>query len=104
MAEVITVSLEQMQETANTYVTQKGAQTVAYQAMKAAVESVDWTGEVAEKFRTQFREFFAHIEQSEAKMQDSVDELNKTHNLFTDANATTTSMIESLDVGTDPFA
>ena len=104
MAEIITVSLEQMTATANTYTTQKGAQATAYQAMKAAVDSVEWTGGAAESFKAQFQEFFANIEQSEAKMQDAVDELNKSYNLFSEAEQKNTTTAASLDVGTNPFA
>lgn len=104
MAEIITVSLEQMTGTANTYVTQKGAQATAYQAMKSAVQSVDWTGASADAFRAQFDQFFANIEQSEAKMQDAVDELNKSYNLFSEASTTITTNVQSLDIGTNPFA
>jgi len=104
MAEIITVSLDQMTATASAYTTQKGAQSVAYQAMKAAVDSVDWTGSAAEAYKAQFQEFFANIEMSEQKMQDAVDELNKTYNLFSDATTTVTTTVQSLDVGTNPFA
>ena len=107
MAETIKVSTEQMESTISSYNTQKGAQSTAYAAIKSAVSGLQgtWMGEAAQAFQDRFAQYYQNVEQSEAKMQDAVDELRKTIDLMTEAekdkNQTTA---QSLEIGTNPFA
>jgi len=105
MAERILVSTEDMLATLSTYSSQKNAQSVAFNKMNSAVNSLQgmWEGEAANTFKQQFQKFFANIRLSEDKMQDAVDELRKSSEFFTEAEKTTGTAAGALDVGTSPF-
>jgi WXG100 family type VII secretion target len=79
MAENLIVSTEEMQSTLNTFNTQKGAQTSAYESMKSTIAGLSgsWLGEASQSFQNQFQTYYSNISQSEAKMADAVDELGK---------------------------
>lgn len=105
MAELITVSTEQMQETLNTFNSQKGAQATAYTNIKSAINSVVYEGEACTAFMTQFNQFYNNISMSEAKMADAVDELAKAQNLYVGAEIERLKTeAAALQVGRDPFA
>lgn len=107
MAENIIVSTEEMQSTLNTFNTQKGAQTSAYESMKSTIAGLagSWIGEASQAFQNQFQTYYANISQSEAKMADAVDELGKSADLFvgTEIESLKTGA-SALDVGRSPFA
>ena len=106
MAEVVKVSTEEMISTVNAYNTQKGAQQSAYSAMKSSVTSLHgpWMGDSAQAFQDQFAQFFSNLEQSEAKMQDAIDELRESANIFEETESATGNSARALDVGSSPFA
>ncbi len=106
MAEMIKVSTEEMQSTLNAYNTQKASQTTAYESMKNTISGLsgDWQGEASNTFQNQFQQFYTNIAMSEAKMQDAVDELAKSADLYQTAENETKGDAGSLDVGRSPFA
>ena len=105
MAERITVTTEEMQATLNTYTTQKGAQSTAFNNMQSTVNSLAgiWDGEASNTFKQQFQKFYNNIRQSEEKMQDAVDELRKSAELFDSAENANKTDFSGLDTGTSPF-
>ena len=106
MAEKITVSTEEMQQTLSVYSAQKGMQSAAFNNMKSAVTTLSstWEGEAYNAFRQQFEMFYKNIQQSEEKMQDAVDELRKTSDLFLETENKAKTDAGGLDVGTSPFS
>lgn len=107
MAEIIKVSTEQMQSTLNTYNTQKGVQTSAYESMRSTIAQLEasWQGSSAQAFQSKFQEFYRNIAQSEAKMADAVDELAKSAQLYTTAeDERVKASVGNLEVGRSPFA
>ena len=105
MAERIKVSVDVMRGTVSKYNTQKGVQINAFNRMNMIVKGLQsvWTGEAARTFQQQYNSFHANIRQSEAKMQDAVDELNHSAGLYTAAENESKSISASQDVGRSPF-
>jgi WXG100 family type VII secretion target len=107
MAENLIVSTEEMQSTLNTFNTQKGAQTSAYESMKSSIAGLagSWIGEASQSFQSQFQTYYSNISQSEAKMADAVDELAKSADLFVGTEIESLkSGASAMDVGRSPFA
>ncbi len=105
MAEIIKVSTEEMRNTASQYVAAQAALEEAYDRMDRAVRVLDsaWKGEAYTLMRMQWSLTYKNIERANERMQDAIDELNQSADLF-DANETRqVSAFQSLDVGTSPF-
>ena len=106
MAEIIKVSTPEMQSTLNTYNTQKGAQSTAYQNMNTSINNLSsvWEGQAASAFRQRFQEFYRNLSMSEEKMQDCIDELRKSMGIYEEAENATNTASGNLDIGTSPFS
>lgn len=105
MADVITVSEEEFRNAAQKYNTQKTQLQTAYLQMSNAVRQLDgsYNGDASEAFKAQFEQLYKNIEQTEAKVQDAVDELNKAAEIFGDTELKIQTAFQNLDVGTSPF-
>lgn len=105
MADVIHVSSEELRSTVQKYNTQKAQLQTAYLQMSNAVRQVDgsWNGDASEAFKAQFEQLYKNIEQTEAKVQDAVDEMTKAAEIFDEVEQANQSAFQNLDVGTSPF-
>lgn len=106
MADIIHVSTEQLRDAVSKYNTCKGQLQTAYLQMSNAVRVVDgtWNGDASEAFKAQFDQMYKNIEQTEAKVQDAVDELTRAAELYDEIEQTNQNTFANLDVGTDPFS
>jgi WXG100 family type VII secretion target len=106
MADSIRVSTDQIREAVSKYNTYKSQLQTAYLQMSSAVRTVDssWNGDASETFKAQFDQMYKNIEQTEAKVQDAVDELTKTAELYDIQEQTNESTFANLEVGSDPFS
>ncbi len=105
MADVIHVSSEELRNAVSKYNTQKGQLQTAYLQMSNAVRQVDgsWNGDASEAFKQQFEQLYKNIEQTEAKVQDAVDEMSKAAEIFDEVEQANQPAFQNLDVGTSPF-
>ncbi|MCD7844860.1 MAG: WXG100 family type VII secretion target [Oscillospiraceae bacterium] len=105
MAEIIKVSTEEMRETVTQFVSAQSALQSAYEWMDRAVKVLDscWKGAAYTAMRTQWSLTYKNIEQANERMQDAIDELNKSADLFDASETGLTSIFTSLDTGTSPF-
>ena len=106
MADIIHVSTDQLREAVAKYNTCKGQLQLAYASMAAEVFKVDnsWNGDASEAFKSQFNLMYKNIEQTEAKVQDAVDEMTKAAEIYDEIEQMNQSTFANLDVGTDPFS
>lgn len=105
MAELVKVSTEEMRDTVSRYITAKASLKEAYEWMDRALKTLDtcWKGAAYMAMKAQWDITYKNIQLSEAKMQDAIDELNKTADLFDANELAAISSFKSLDVGTSPF-
>lgn len=105
MAEIIKVSVDEMRETASQYVAAQSALVEAYNRMDRAVKVLDtvWNGDAYTVMRTQWNLTYKNIERADERMQDAIDELNASANLFEENELRSVNTFNSLDVGTSPF-
>ncbi len=105
MANVLKVTPEELQNTANQFKSYQQTLQTAYLQMSNAVRSLDttWNGEASEQFKTQFDSMYKNLEQTEQKMTDAVDELMKAFDIYTEAENSIKGQIDTLDEGTSPF-
>lgn len=105
MAEIIKVSADEMRETATQYVSAQAALQEAYDNMDRAVRVLDsaWKGEAYVAMRTQWNLTYKNISTANERMQDAIDELNASANLFENNEMKIVNAVQSLDVGTSPF-
>jgi len=89
MAEKILVSTEEMLNTVSVYEANKAKQQVAYLQMSNAVRTLDgfWDGPASEVFKAAFNALYRNLETSEQRMQDAIDELKQSAELFEEAEA-----------------
>jgi WXG100 family type VII secretion target len=106
MADIIRVSTDQLREAVSKYNTCKGQLQTAYLQMSNAVRTVDssWNGDASEAFKAQFDQMYKNIEQTEAKVQDAVDEMTKAAEIYDEIEQANQTTFANLDVGTDPFS
>jgi len=106
MADVIKVSTEELISAVNKYSTQKTQLQNAYLLMYRNIHGLDgvYVGDASEALKQQFEQMYKNIEQTEAKVQDSIDELTKTADIVNEVEAGLQSAFSSLDTGTDPFS
>lgn len=105
MADIIHVSTEQLRDTVAKYNTCKGQLQIAYLEMSNAVRTVDasWNGDASEAFKNQFDQMYRNIEQTEAKVQDAIDELTHAAEIYDQIEQANQSSFANLDVGTGAF-
>ena len=105
MAEIIKVSTEQMRETVTEFIAAQHALQEAYDWMDRAVKVLDscWKGVTYTAMRTQWNLTYKNIETANERMQDAIDELNKTADLFDSNESILISNFNSLDLGSSPF-
>ena len=105
MSEMIKVSTDEMRETVNQYTQAKASLATAYQSMDKALKVLDscWKGAAYMAMKAQWDITYKNIELSDAKMQDAIDELNKTAELFDTNEETVASSFKALDIGSSPF-
>ena len=106
MADIIHVSTEELRDAVSKYNTQKTQLQMAYLQMSNAVRTVDstWNGDASEAFKAQFDQMYKHIEQTEQKVQDAVDELTKAAEIYDEIEQTNQQTFANLVVGTSAFA
>lgn len=105
MAEIIKVSTDEMRAAVTRFQSAQSQLEGAYTWMDRAVRTLDtvWIGPAYVAMRTQWELTYKNIETANERMQDAIDELNNTANLFDSNEATLQSNFQSLDVGTSPF-
>lgn len=105
MADIIHVSTDQLREAVSKYNTCKGQLQTAYLQMSNAVRVVDgtWNGDASEAFKAQFDLMYKNIEQTEAKVQDAVDEMTRAAEIYDDIEGALKNTFANLDVGTSAF-
>ena len=106
MADVLKVTPEELQNTANQFKGYQGNLQTAYLQMSDAVRSLDttWNGEASEQFKAQFDGMYKNLSQTEQKMGDAIDELLKAHDIYEEAENAIKGQVDALDEGTSPFA
>lgn len=105
MAETIKVSTEEMRGTAQRFVAAQHTLDEAYRRMDRAIKILDtaWRGTAYTAMLMQWKLTYKNIERSNAKMQDAIDELNKSAELFDNNEALQINTFNNLDVGSSPF-
>ena len=106
MADIIKVSTEELISAVNKYSTQKTQLQNAYLLMYRNIHGLDgvYVGDASEALKQQFEQMYKNIEQTEAKVQDAIEELTKTADIVNEVEAGLQSAFGSLDTGTDPFS
>ena len=105
MAEIIKVSTDEMRQTVSRFTTAQRRLDEAYTHMDRCVSLLDgrWTGPAFLAMQTQWRLMYNNIRQANEKMQDAIDELNATADLFDQNESKITGNFQSLEVGSSPF-
>ena len=101
MAERILVTPEMMLQTMQQYENNKNKQMIAYLQLYRTVHSLDgvWQGEAHDAFIERFEALYNNISQSEERMQDAVDELRASSDIFQQAEDEVKSDVSALDAG-----
>lgn len=105
MAEIIKVSTDEMRETASQYAAAQAQLQQAYDNMDRIVDRLDgvWKGDAYLAMRTRWGLVYRNISTAYERMQDAIDELNVSANLFENNEMKIVNAVQSLDVGTSPF-
>lgn len=105
MAERITVSTDEMRNTVTQFVSAQSTLGEAYERMDRAVKVLDtaWKGAAYAAMRMQWSLTYKNIERATERMQDAIDELNASAELFDSNESVLISNFQSQDVGTSPF-
>lgn len=105
MADRIRVSTAELQEAVNKYRTVQHLMQDAYGNMSNAVREVDvsWNGAASEAYKYQFDQLYRNIQQTEAKVQDAIDELLRTAEIYDTQEEEIRQTFADLDIGTSPF-
>ena len=105
MAEIIKVSSDQMRDTVTQFVAAQSNLSEAYNRMDRAVKILDscWKGAAYLAMRTQWGLTYKNIERANERMQDAIDELNESAQLYDSNESVLISNFQSLDVGNSPF-
>lgn len=106
MADVIKVSTEELRSAVNKYTTQKTQLQNAYLLMYRNIHGLDgvYVGDASEALKRQFDQMYKNIEQTEAKVQDAIEEMAKTADIVDEVEAGLQSAFGNLETGTDPFS
>lgn len=105
MADRITVSTDEMRETVIKYQSAKSTLSDAYERMNRAIKILDtcWRGVAYNVLRQKWVETYRNIVRANERMQDAIDELNATANLFDENESRQVGGFQAMDVGTSPF-
>lgn len=105
MAEIIKVSTEEMRHTVTEFIAAQRELDEAYKWMDRAVKMLDncWKGTAYSVMRTQWTVTYNNIARADERMQDAIDELNKSAELFDSNESVQISSFQALDMGTSPF-
>lgn len=105
MADILQVTPEQLQQTAQQFKTYQSQLQTAYLKMSNTVRRIDaiWNGEASEQFKAQFDSMYKNLEQTEQKMQDGIDELLKAHDTYLTTEQAIQKTTQQLETGTSPF-
>ena len=106
MADIIKVSTQELNNAVSKYANQKMQLQNAYLRMYRELHGLDgkYVGDASEALKQQFEQMYKNIEQTEAKVQDAIDEMTKTAEIVDEVEAGLQSAFNSLDTGTDPFS
>jgi len=101
----ILVEIQIIVNTYGTYKSKKTEHMACFVKMCQVVQSLRsvWTGEAANTFYQKFDEFYRNIKLSEEKMQDAIDELTRSSDVFAQAERDVKNLANGLQVGTSPF-
>ena len=102
MADIIKVSTDELISAVNKYSTQKTQLQNAYLLMYRNIHGL--VGDASEALKRQFEQMYKNIEQTEAKVQDAIEEMTKTAEIVNEVESGLQSAFGSLDTGTDPFS
>lgn len=105
MAEIIRVSTDQMRNTVRRFESAQATLGDAYRRMDQAIANLGcgWKGEAFAAMRAKWSLIYSNICRSNEKMQDAIDELNASADLFDENEMKQLQKFESLDVGDSPF-
>ena len=105
MADIIHVSTEELRDAVGKFKNNQQQLQMAYLQMSNAVRTVDgtWNGDASEAFKAQFDQMYKHIEETEAKVQDAIDELTNAAQIYDEVEQTNQQIFANLDVGTSAF-
>ncbi len=106
MADILKVTPEELQATANQFKSYQSNLQTAYLTMSDAVRSLDttWNGEASEQFKAQFDAMYKNLSQTEEKMNDAIEELLQAHDIYQEAEDAIKGQVDALEEGTSPFA
>ena len=106
MADIIKVSTEELINTVTQFKNHQMQLQNAYLQMYRNIHGLDgsYRGDASEALKNQFEQMYKNIEQTEAKVQDAVEEMTKTAEIVDEVEAGLQSAFGSLDTGTDPFS
>ncbi len=106
MADILKVTPEELQATANQFKSYQSNLQTAYLTMSDAVRSLDttWNGEASEQFKAQFDAMYKNLSQTEEKMNDAIEELLQAHDIYQEAEDAIKGQVDTLEEGTSPFA
>lgn len=106
MAEIIKVSTDEMRDTVTQFTTAQSNLQEAYTWMDRAIKVLDtcWKGTAYMAMMTQWNLTYKNIETANERMQDAIDELNKSADLFDTSESNLTSGFNGLEIGSSPFA
>ena len=106
MADIIRVSTEELRDAVGKFNTNKQQLQMAYLQMSNAVRTVDttWNGDASEAFKAQFDQMYKNIQETEAKVQDAIDELTRAAEIYDEIEQANSQAFANLDVGTSAFS
>lgn len=95
-----------MQDAINAYNKCKSDFQNAYLQMSNAVRTADtiWHGQASETFKDKFNQMYNNVVQTEEQVQIAVNEMNKALQTYAEAEQRGTALVESMNVGTNPWA
>lgn len=105
MAEIIKVSTEEMRECVTQFASAQSELQNAYTWMERSIKMLDscWKGAAYTAMQTQWNLTYKNIETANERMQDAIDELNQTAELFDSNETSLTGNFQGLDLGDSPF-
>jgi len=101
----ILVEIQVIVNTYGIYKSKKTEHMACFTKMNQVVQSLRgiWSGDAANTFYQKFDQFYKNIKLSEEKMQDAIDELTRSSDLFAQAENENQRTFSNLGTGTSPF-
>lgn len=105
MAEKIKVSTDEMQATIARYNSARNTLQGAFKSLDSAINILNntWKGGAWMAFKAMWDIANSNIRQSDERMRDAVDELNKTMEIMLAAEGKVKSNVSTLEAGSSPF-